>query len=76
MFEHFFECFDFLSQLPDDPGVRVFVDDGVIDDPFRPIGVSQRAERFLVVVGCRRDGRDHHGFAVTSQVVLKYGTRL
>ena len=43
--------FDLLPQLSDDPGVGIFVDDGVIDDAFGSVRVSQRRQRLFVIVG-------------------------
>lgn len=65
------QCLHFLAQFPDDLGVGVFVDDGVVDDPLGSVRVPQGGQRLLVVVG-RRGHRGHHDCAtVASEVVLE-----
>ena len=71
MFEHFLESIDFGSQLPDDPGVGILVDDGVVLDALGPVGVAQGGQGLLVVVGGRGHRGDHHSLAVASKIVLK-----
>lgn len=61
----------FLPELPDDSGVGVFVDDGVVDDALGSVGVTQGGQRLVVVVGGGADGGDHGGAAVSSQAVLQ-----
>ena len=61
-----------VAQVPDDPGVGVLVDDGVVDDALGAVGVAQRGQRLLVVVGGGADGGHHHRLAVAAQVVLKH----
>lgn len=61
----------FFPQLPDDARVGVFVDDGMVNNVLRSVGVAQRRQGFLVVVR-RRAHRCHHGCAtVAPQAVLE-----
>lgn len=61
----------FLPELSDDPGVGVFVDDGVVDDALGPVGVTQGGQRLVVVVRRGADGGDHGGAAVPPEAVLR-----
>ncbi len=42
MLEHLLESVDLGSELSNDPGVGILVDDGVIDDSLGAVSVTQR----------------------------------
>lgn len=41
MLQHFSQSFDFHAQLSDNSGIWIFIDNGVVDDAFSTIGVSE-----------------------------------
>lgn len=69
-----FELLHLLPELPDDASVGVFVHHGVVDDPLGSVGVTQRGQGFLVVVGRGAHRGDHGRLAVAAQVVLSIKT--
>ena len=61
-----------FPQFPDDLRVGILIHDGMVNDPFGPICVSQRGEGLFVVVCCWANGGDHGGLAVAPQIVLQH----
>ena len=70
--EHLLKGFHLSPQLPDDLGIGVLVDHGVVDDLLGPVGVPQRGQGLLEVVPSRGNRCHHHGPAVAAQVVLEW----
>ena len=50
--EHLAQLVDFCSEFSNDAGVGVFIDHGVVHDSLGSVGVPQRGQGLLVVVGC------------------------
>ena len=61
----------FLPQFPDDFCVGILIHNGMVNDPFGSIGISQCGEGLFVVVCCWANGGDHRGLAVAPQIVLQ-----
>ena len=64
-----------LLVLSEQGVLGVLVDLGLVLDLFGTVGVSQRAERLVIVVVGRRETRYHHRLGVAAQRVLPAGGR-
>ena len=69
--QHLPQHLHLCPQLPDDLGVLVLVDDGVVGDPLGPVRVPQGGESLLVVIVSGGDGGHHHSPGVAPEVVLQ-----
>ena len=65
----------FLSELPDDTSVGVFIHHSMVDDALSSVCVTQRGQRLLIVVCWRTHGCNHRCAAVAPQTVLDTGER-
>ena len=69
--QHLPQHLHLCPQLPDDLGVLVLVDDGVVGDPLGAVRVPQGGESLLVVIVSGGDGGHHHSPGVAPEVVLQ-----
>ena len=66
-----FELLHLFPELSDDASVGVFVHHGVVDDSLGSVGIAQRGQSLLVVIGRWTHCGNHGGLAVAAKVVLK-----
>ena len=69
--EHHLELFDLVHVLPEQGVLGVLIDFGFILYELGPAGVSQGAQRLIVVVVGWRNGRNHDSFGIASQRILE-----
>lgn len=61
----------FILEVANKRVLRVLVDVRLILDVLGPVRISERADRFIVVVVSRSNVGDHHGFGIAAQRILE-----
>lgn len=73
--QFFSQFIDFVSQFSNNRSGFVFVDHGMINDLFRLIGVSQRRNRFFIIIISWWNRCQHNRKRISTETVLKISNR-